>query len=29
VAGGAVASDRHESYLALLAELEAQPEEWE
>ncbi len=29
VAGGAIAPDRHESYLALLAELEEQPEEWE
>ncbi len=29
VAGGAVAPDRHESYLALLEELEGQPEEWE
>jgi len=29
VAGGAIAPGRHESYLALLAELEAQPEEWE
>ncbi|MBA3893302.1 MAG: ribosome small subunit-dependent GTPase A [Gemmatimonadales bacterium] len=29
VTGGAIAPDRHESYLALLAELEAQPEEWE
>lgn len=29
VAGGAIAPDRHKSYLALLQELEAQPEEWE
>jgi ribosome biogenesis GTPase len=29
VTAGAIAPDRHESYLALLAELEAQPEEWE
>jgi len=29
VSGGAIAPDRHQSYLALLAELEAQPEEWE
>jgi ribosome biogenesis GTPase / thiamine phosphate phosphatase len=29
VDGGAIAPDRHQSYLALLAELEAQPEEWE
>ena len=29
VEGGAIAPDRHESYLALLEELEAQPEEWE
>jgi ribosome biogenesis GTPase len=29
VAGGAIAPDRHQSYLALLAELEGQPEEWE
>jgi ribosome biogenesis GTPase len=29
VDGGAIAPDRHESYLALLAELEAQPEQWE
>ncbi len=27
--GGAIAPDRHASYLALLQELEAQPEEWE
>jgi ribosome biogenesis GTPase len=29
VAGGAIAPDRHQSYLTLLAELEGQPEEWE
>jgi ribosome biogenesis GTPase / thiamine phosphate phosphatase len=29
VKGGGIAPDRHESYLALLAELEGQPEEWE
>jgi ribosome biogenesis GTPase len=29
VTGGAIAPDRHGSYLALLAELEGQPEEWE
>lgn len=29
VTGGAVAEDRHQSYLVLLAELEGQPEEWE
>jgi ribosome biogenesis GTPase len=29
VEGGAVAADRHESYLKLLAELEGQPEAWE
>ena len=29
VAGGAIAPDRHESYLALLQELEEQPAEWE
>jgi len=29
VDGGAIAPDRHQSYLALLEELEAQPEEWE
>ncbi|HWB42924.1 MAG TPA: ribosome small subunit-dependent GTPase A [Gemmatimonadales bacterium] len=29
VEGGAIAPDRHESYLRLLEELEAQPEEWE
>ena len=29
VEGGAIAPDRHESYLALLAELEGAPEEWE
>jgi ribosome biogenesis GTPase len=29
VQGGAIAPDRHQSYLALLEELEAQPEEWE
>jgi ribosome biogenesis GTPase len=29
VAGGGVAPDRHQSYLALLEELESQPEEWE
>jgi ribosome biogenesis GTPase len=29
VAGGAIAPDRHESYLALLQELEEQPREWE
>jgi ribosome biogenesis GTPase len=29
VAGGAIAPDRHASYLALLKELEGQPEEWE
>jgi ribosome biogenesis GTPase len=29
VAGGAIAADRHESYLALLEELEEQPREWE
>jgi ribosome biogenesis GTPase / thiamine phosphate phosphatase len=29
VAGGGIGPDRHESYLALLAELEGQPEEWE
>ena len=29
VAGGALAPDRHQSYLTLLEELEAQPREWE
>jgi ribosome biogenesis GTPase / thiamine phosphate phosphatase len=29
VAGGAIAPDRHRSYLALLEELEEQPEHWE
>lgn len=29
VAGGAIAPDRHQSYLTLLEELEAQPREWE
>ena len=29
VKGGGIAPDRHQSYLALLEELEAQPEEWE
>jgi ribosome biogenesis GTPase len=29
VEGGAIAADRRESYLALLQELEEQPEEWE
>jgi len=29
VTGGAIAPDRHESYLRLLEELEGQPEEWE
>jgi ribosome biogenesis GTPase len=29
VAGGAIAPDRHESYLALLEELEEQPRDWE
>jgi ribosome biogenesis GTPase / thiamine phosphate phosphatase len=29
VTGGAIGPDRHQSYLALLAELEGQPEEWE
>jgi putative ribosome biogenesis GTPase RsgA len=27
--GGAIGADRYESYLALLQELEEQPEEWE
>jgi ribosome biogenesis GTPase len=27
--GGGIAADRYESYLALLAELEEQPREWE
>jgi ribosome biogenesis GTPase len=29
VGGGAIATDRHESYLALLEELEEQPRDWE
>ena len=29
VAAGAIPRDRHESYLAILAELESQPKEWE
>ena len=29
MAGGTIAPDRYQSYLALLEELEAQPQEWE